>query len=199
MDPFYQGPTMEGGLEQMMSPYPTSYIDNQALLTFPLNPVFMGDPTVNGGIQTQSPIGLDPVTTGPSSYLGDAGNLCTKLKETQSWNTFMAFLKNTSQHPFFDTGGDLLSHFCVPKSGLPRESRPQSPTLPSQVRNSRFKEGIEAHLLAPLFSGSVIFLEDAIVKGIGNATKAMLAIGAIRCLRDVEEYLLSLDQVCSRP
>lgn len=182
----------------MASPYVTSYMGPNALYITP-DPMFMSGPTIGGSTLAPSSLGLGSTTDDSSSHLDGAGTPCVRLKGSQSWGVLMAFLESTMRHPFFDTGGDLLSHFCVPNIGLPYESRPQSPTLPSQVRNHRFKEGIETHLLAPLCPTSVYCLEDAIVKGVRSATKVMLSIGALRSLRHVEEYLLSLDQVCSRP
>lgn len=201
VDPFYSVHTMDGGFDQVLNSYTASYADSELVLDLTPTPGLTGSTTVDGNGQVQTSFGLDPMEIMTSSHLDDSGSLCSKLKGTQSWAMLLAFLENKASSdstgsPLSGTGDDLLSRFCVPKSTASNEVRSQSPTLPSQVRNSRFKEGIETHLLTPLSSGSVLFPEQAIMKGIANATKVMLSIGRIMCLRHVEEYLLSLVQVC---
>ena len=202
VDPFYSFHTMAGDFDQELQSYTTSYTDSELLLDLTPPPGLPGSTTVDGTGHVQTSFGLEPMEIMTSLHLDDLGRLCSKLKGTQSWAMLLAFLENkassdTTGPPLSGTGDDdLLSRFCVPKSTVANEGRSQSPTLPSQVRNSRFKEGIETHLLAPLSSGSTLFPEQAIMKGIANATKVMLSIGRIMCLRHVEEYLLSLVQVC---
>ena len=70
-----------------------------------------------------------------------------------------------------------------------------SQTSCSQVRNDRFREAIQLHLLLALAPEHISVIEDTVIEGIESATKLMLSMGVLRRLQHVQDYLLLLGQV----